>query len=340
MPLPRIRPTHYERLKVQPDAPTIVIRAAYRALAFRHHPDRRGPGAIPEDHEEMALLNMAYRILMDPAQRLRYDAELACQALPYSAQDPMVQPAPAQTSYPVAVVDAGPQTRVDLDWPDLGPKPSPQRISRREWKLVGALSLATLIGAGIVARQEHRRAEAEQALAARMSATQIPTPSANAHAQEADDSAEPATESVTETAARSPTLRAASSASQPREVSIAPDAMTFVLPSRRAVAEEEAASAAEATGGEQQTAAAAASGPAPAKTGDGKDAATDDPARLIERAPTAAGKASAPAASGGQGAGRMQPISHQLDGRPLLLKPAGRIPELQLGDEPPPALFR
>lgn len=334
MPLPHARPTHYERLKVQPDAPTIVIRAAYRALAFRHHPDRRGPGAIPEDHEEMALLNMAYRILMDPAQRLRYDAELACQALPYSGHDPMAQPAPAQPSYPVAVVDAGPQTRVDLDWPDLSPKPSPQRISRREWKLVGALSLVALIGAGIVARQEHRRAEAEQALAARMSATTIPTPSADADAQEPDDGNESATEIATGTAARGPSLRAASSAGQPRELNIAPDAMTFVLPSRHAVATEEEASAPEATGSDQQTAAVAASAPAP------KAAVVEDPAQLIERAPSAAGKASAPAASGGAGSSRMQPISHQLDGRPLILKPAGRIPELQLGDEPPPALFR
>jgi len=33
---------HYERLKISRDAPLEVIRAAYRALAAKHHPDRHG----------------------------------------------------------------------------------------------------------------------------------------------------------------------------------------------------------------------------------------------------------------------------------------------------------
>lgn len=69
---------HYDRLKVSQDAPPEVIRAAYRALANRLHPDRNGGGAGPADeaHEEMAALNAAYEVLIDPMLRKDYDATL------------------------------------------------------------------------------------------------------------------------------------------------------------------------------------------------------------------------------------------------------------------------
>ena len=70
---------HYERLKVTQDAPPEVIRAAYRALANRLHPDRNGAGAggvADAAHEQMAALNAAYEVLIDPALRRDYDASL------------------------------------------------------------------------------------------------------------------------------------------------------------------------------------------------------------------------------------------------------------------------
>jgi len=69
---------HYERLNVTQDAPPEVIRAAYRALANRLHPDRNGGMGGPDDatHEQMALLNAAYEILIDPLLRRDYDATL------------------------------------------------------------------------------------------------------------------------------------------------------------------------------------------------------------------------------------------------------------------------
>lgn len=63
---------HYDRLKVQHDAPGEVIRAAYRALSQRYHPDKN-----PEDAssaEFMSLLNEAYAVLSDPARRAAYDS--------------------------------------------------------------------------------------------------------------------------------------------------------------------------------------------------------------------------------------------------------------------------
>lgn len=66
----RARSTHYDCLKVAPDAPPEVVRAAYKALAQKFHPDRN---ADPNSTVMMALLNDAYRVLSDPELRLEYD---------------------------------------------------------------------------------------------------------------------------------------------------------------------------------------------------------------------------------------------------------------------------
>lgn len=68
---------HYERLKVTQDAPPEVIRAAYRALANRLHPDRGGEGVGGDAHEQMVALNAAYEVLIDPALRRDYDDSLS-----------------------------------------------------------------------------------------------------------------------------------------------------------------------------------------------------------------------------------------------------------------------
>lgn len=65
--------THYERLGVDPTASPEQLRAAYRALARRLHPDARGGSPSPA----MAELNEAWRVLSDPARRAAYDASLA-----------------------------------------------------------------------------------------------------------------------------------------------------------------------------------------------------------------------------------------------------------------------
>jgi len=78
MPI-KIRPnrpaTHYENLKVSERAPLEVIKAAYRVLSLRWHPDRN-PGD-PRAGRIMGILNAAYEVLSDPAQRQEYDDRLA-----------------------------------------------------------------------------------------------------------------------------------------------------------------------------------------------------------------------------------------------------------------------
>lgn len=60
---------YYAVLGVAPEAEDIVIRAAFRALAQRYHPDRFG-GSRDKAHARMSELNEAYGVLSDAAQIL------------------------------------------------------------------------------------------------------------------------------------------------------------------------------------------------------------------------------------------------------------------------------
>lgn len=67
--------THYDNLKVMRTAPPEVIRAAYRALAARYHPDKCENKA--EATRIMTIVNAAYEVLQDPKRRQEYDEALA-----------------------------------------------------------------------------------------------------------------------------------------------------------------------------------------------------------------------------------------------------------------------
>ena len=68
-------PNFYDVLGVSPDAEDVVIRASYKALVQKYHPDRF------EGTQELAAkktkeLNMAISVLSDPQKRRRYDEML------------------------------------------------------------------------------------------------------------------------------------------------------------------------------------------------------------------------------------------------------------------------
>lgn len=63
--------THYDNLKVTQDAPAEVIKAAYRALASKYHPDKNGGSARAK--QIMALINTAYAVLSDPSKKAAHD---------------------------------------------------------------------------------------------------------------------------------------------------------------------------------------------------------------------------------------------------------------------------
>ena len=63
--------SHYDNLKVARNAPAEVIRAAYRVLAQRHHPDMN---PSPDSARVMKVLNEAWEVLGDPKRRAEHDA--------------------------------------------------------------------------------------------------------------------------------------------------------------------------------------------------------------------------------------------------------------------------
>lgn len=62
---------YYATLGVSQDASIRQIKAAYRRLAFQHHPDRNRDN--PRSSEAMKRINEAYAILSSPVKRREYD---------------------------------------------------------------------------------------------------------------------------------------------------------------------------------------------------------------------------------------------------------------------------
>lgn len=67
--------THYDNLKVARDAPPEVIRAAYRTLSKKYHPDHHPDN--PESIRIIQLINSAYDVLSDPVRRQEHDRWIA-----------------------------------------------------------------------------------------------------------------------------------------------------------------------------------------------------------------------------------------------------------------------
>ena len=62
--------THYDNLKVTRNAPTEVIRAAYRVLAQKYHPD---VNPSPDALRVMKIFNEAWDVLSNPTRRAEHD---------------------------------------------------------------------------------------------------------------------------------------------------------------------------------------------------------------------------------------------------------------------------
>lgn len=67
--------THYDNLKVSRDAPDEVIRAAYRSLSQKYHPDRNRDDASAG--KTMQIINAAYQTLSNPKLREEHDLWIA-----------------------------------------------------------------------------------------------------------------------------------------------------------------------------------------------------------------------------------------------------------------------
>lgn len=173
---------HYERLKVSPGAPIEVIRAAYRALAAKHHPDRHTQSESA--HGDMVALNAAYEILANPDTRAAYDAELAEAGA--DADDPSAGPDTDsgasrlqnlwRTTMGFGARDTEPpsqpaqdepaQSRVDVLWqPPLPAGVVNPWLSRQRLKyVIGGVGAVALVMGALWTRATLRQIEAEQTL--------------------------------------------------------------------------------------------------------------------------------------------------------------------------------
>jgi curved DNA-binding protein CbpA len=106
---------YYEVLQVHPRAESDVIRAAYRVLARKYHPDHGG------DRVRMIAINDAWDILGDPSRRAAYDAARAAADPTASATaDPGSAPAAASGGNGPA---SGSSVNGESGIPSAGPPP-------------------------------------------------------------------------------------------------------------------------------------------------------------------------------------------------------------------------
>src|SRR5687768_1870599 len=67
--------THYDNLKVARNAPPEVIRAAYKTLSQRFHPDRNADNEAAT--RIFQIISNAYEVLSDPVKRKEHDEWIA-----------------------------------------------------------------------------------------------------------------------------------------------------------------------------------------------------------------------------------------------------------------------
>lgn len=88
---------YYDILGVPPDAPLATIKAAYRRLAVKYHPDRNPHNPQAEAH--FKYIAQAYQVLSDPTQRAMYDYSLQAPPPPPVRRPAPQRPAPAPTNW-------------------------------------------------------------------------------------------------------------------------------------------------------------------------------------------------------------------------------------------------
>jgi DnaJ-class molecular chaperone len=102
--------SHYDNLFVAKNAPTEVIRAAYRALAQKYHPDKNKS----QDAERvMKLVNEAWKVLSDPALRREHDEVIERRSRSGSQVSPPQKRAAQETPKRDTGFNSGHKTAID-----------------------------------------------------------------------------------------------------------------------------------------------------------------------------------------------------------------------------------
>lgn len=135
--MPQIH-THYDTLSVVRNAPPEVIRAAYKTLSQKYHPDRNSEDANAT--AIMAKINEAYAALSDPAKRKEYDKWLEKQESFSATQQDKPKPEPEKKTN---------QTKT----PPPPPSPKSEGIFNRTLSALGVIAM--IVGILIVKSCAH-----------------------------------------------------------------------------------------------------------------------------------------------------------------------------------------
>jgi len=131
--------THYDNLKVSRMAPQEVIRAAYKALSQKYHPDKN-----PGDEKAariMAILNSAYETLSDPQRRKEHDEWIASEEWEIE----WLESTRNEEGHGHGA--RGDKHKHERDWhPEHVNEPLRARRRRRDWKLWAGLAACLVLG--------------------------------------------------------------------------------------------------------------------------------------------------------------------------------------------------
>lgn len=122
--MPKVH-SHYENLKIARDASADEIRAAYRALTRKHHPDRNPDNADSE--RVMSVINVAYGVLSDPFKRGDHDRWIA---------QTEARPGHSPRALPTLHAPTAPHRRARAQEQAEGRRARQQRLDRRVRRMV------------------------------------------------------------------------------------------------------------------------------------------------------------------------------------------------------------
>lgn len=137
--------THYDNLKVSRMAPQEVIRAAYKALSQKYHPDKN-----PGDEKAariMAILNSAYNTLSDPQRRKEHDEWIASEEWEIAwLESTRHEDGPGHGGRDKARQDSQRYDAPAQAWAAEHDEPRAPQGRRRGWRIWGALAAALALG--------------------------------------------------------------------------------------------------------------------------------------------------------------------------------------------------
>ncbi|MBN1581474.1 MAG: J domain-containing protein [Anaerolineae bacterium] len=134
-------PNYYRILGVTPFAGQDEIKHAYRALAKRYHPDTMPPDRRDWAREQMARINVAYRVLQDPNQRAEYDWQ--------RGYNPHVRSGPRTPGKVQGTADKTQATTTSALWRRQRARERQRRQLAKRWRIVAVVcGVALVVGIG------------------------------------------------------------------------------------------------------------------------------------------------------------------------------------------------